>query len=260
MIFNMGGVENVKSKMPEFTYSGTYQLIDDGKNGSTQNWRIKFLTSGTLKFTKVVDAIDIFCVGGGAGGARDGGAGGGGGYTKTVKKVAVDKSSSYVVTIGAGGHEWSGAGGASSFANGATTLCSANGGASDGLHEGGSGGSGGGGAGHLSADEEWEGAIPEAAGNGGSNGNNGGAGYYGSGAGQGTTTREFGESSGTLYAGGGAGGPTYGTYGGFAYGGAGGGGGDGTAAATDGTANTGGGGAGRGGAGGSGIVVIRNAR
>ena len=104
-------------------------------------------------------------------------------------------------------------------------------------------------------------------GNGGSNGSNGGSSYlYGGGTGQGTTTREFGESEGTLYSGGGGGGIN----GGF---GGPGGGGNGASvihfdnqtiynAGTAGQAGTGGGGGGgnNGGGeqpGGSGIAIIR---
>ena len=100
---------------------------------------------------------------------------------------------------------------------------------------------------------------------GGSNGGNGGNGEYplsySGGAGQGTTTRAFNESTGTLYSGGGGG------YNGS--GGAGGGGNgygyNGGGNGKDGASNTGGGGGGcsnsskrnGGGAGGSGIAIIR---
>ena len=82
------------------------------------------------------------------------------------------------------------------------------------------------------------------------------------GIGQGTTTREFGESTGDLYSGGGSGAERGNTTTIIA-GGSGGGGTGGNGGA--GTANTGGGGGGStaqsgGGAGGSGIVIIRNHR
>ena len=98
------------------------------------------------------------------------------------------------------------------------------------------------------------------AGAGGSDGSDGGAGLNRGGEGQGTTTREFGETANTLYAGGGGGEATN-----MAAGGAGG----GARARATATANTGGGGGGstlRGtesayaGGGGSGIVIIRNKR
>ena len=129
---------------------------------------------------------------------------------------------------------------------------------------GGNGGSGGGGSNNANG----------AAGSGGSNGSNGFASAGGSGTsptnggiGQGSTTREFGEAGGTLYAGGGGGG-----FGNSDAGRAGGAGGGGTGGgwsgppATNGQPNTGGGAGGNGhltgviAAGGSGIVIIRNHR
>jgi len=41
-IIRIGGVSS--NKLPSFTFTGTYTLVDDGDG----NWRIKFLTSGTL--------------------------------------------------------------------------------------------------------------------------------------------------------------------------------------------------------------------
>ena len=254
MIFNMGGVENVKGKMPEFTYSGTYQLLDDGKSGSEQNWRIKFLTSGKLKFAKVVKNIDVFCVGGGGGGSTVGyhegyGGGGGGGYTTTTKKVPISAGVEYKIIVGAGG---AGAdkGQAASGGNTSAFGCSANGG-KGGAHAGGNGGSGGA-RGHF---------IEDGA-QGGTDGSDGGGDYhdfYTPGKGQGSTTREFGKSGATLYSGGGSG---------LDYNGSWpapidetGGGNDGSYgdSRANGVTNRGGGGS-NGGSGGSGIVVIRNAR
>lgn len=217
-----------------FEYTGEYQEIDDGGG----NWRVKFLTSGTLTL-KNNAAVDVFLVGGGgsgsAWGAIDYVTGGGGGYTNTVKKVELAKNTAYQIVVGEGGairnagSNTYGVSGGSSSAFG----YSASGGSGGGL-TGGAGGSGGGNRG----------------GSGGSNGSNGNPG----GAGQGTTTREFGEATGDLYAGGGGG-----------YGGAGGAGGGGNGGGGAGTPNTGGGAGGviavpRTSIGGSGIVVIRKAR
>lgn len=107
---------------------------------------------------------------------------------------------------------------------------------------------------------------------GGSDGSDGGAGTWSGGVGQRTTTREFGEATGTLYAGGGAGGGEY-TYSPGGTGGSGGGGHGGTGGGSNGVdaiANTGGGGGGGGAdnddstgygaSGGSGILIIRNRR
>ncbi len=52
---------------PNFTYTGNCAVIDDGNN----NWRVKFLTSGTLTFHNLINAsngIDVFLVGGGGSG------------------------------------------------------------------------------------------------------------------------------------------------------------------------------------------------
>lgn len=90
---------------PQYTYTGQSQLIDDGN----RNWRIKFLTSGTLTFTRLgsASAVDVFLVGGGGGGSGSGeggpGAGGGGGYTKTATRLAAQIGSSYPIVIGTGG-------------------------------------------------------------------------------------------------------------------------------------------------------------
>ena len=238
---------------PEFTYTGDSEIVDDSDNPISDfaswksNWKIRFLTSGTLTFTSLNGAeggIDVFLVGGGAGGNYNyrGGAGGGSGYTSTTQAATVQVGVEYDIVIGAGGVGAKTAGGR---AGGATSAFGsiANGGAalsSNGVY-GGDGGSGGG-SGTLSQDKD--GAYSKA-GVGGTDGANGQGTHPGTG--QGTTTREFGESGGTLYATGGEG-----------------------AAALNITPdpvsqNTGDGGNGAGGSnestsGGSGIVIIRNAR
>lgn len=234
---------------PEFTYTGEYKMLDDGDN----NWRIKFLSSGTLTFQMLkgaVNGIDVFLVGGGGKGAYGGwqtnhGGGGGGGYTVTSKGLTVSSGSSYDIVVGNGGEDTS--------AFEITAKCGEPGkeaaSASDGGHVPGAGGAGGSGGGMGGND-------------GGSDGSNG-LGDLG-GQGQGTSTREFGEETGDLYAGGGGGGGHLGGAGG------GGNGGDGDEDGFDltpGEPNTGGGGAGApstatgyGSDGGSGIVIIRNAR
>lgn len=232
----------VRDWKPVYTYTGSHQLIDDGN----YHWRIKCTSSGTLRFTSLGNAsgIDVFCVGGGGGGGKDGsgsnGLGsGGGGYTKTAKGISVSTGTSYAITVGSGGAMNSSGGGGTTSAFGV----SAAGGQTGTALAGGNGGSGGGGF---------------AEGTGGSNGGNGAAGTESTGIsgraggqGQGSTTREFGESSGTLYAGGGGG----------MYGGAGGAGGGRGAYSAESTrvANSGGGGGGQC-PGTEGIVVIRNHR
>lgn len=275
MIINTSGGGGTGGGIPSFTYTGDYRLIDDGD----KNWRIKFLTSGTLTFQSIGNAkggIDVFCVGGGGNGGYSaatsfGAAGGGGGYTTTVKGISVAEETPYEITIGAGGTA-----GSSAVNGGDTSAFNVVAGGGKGVgpvydkQPGGDGGSGGG------SSARWE--VGAAGGSDGENGvnqysaNGGGWQAYG-GAGQGTTTREFGEETGDLYAGGGGGGGG-GDNSGIA-GGAGGDGGGGAGSAYDGgngvngSANTGGGGGGNGGgwsgtgyggSGGSGIVVIRNAR
>ena len=215
MIFNthypyIGGGGGV----PKFTYTGQYIFIDDGSG----NWRIKFLTSGVLTWLKDT-MIDVFLVGAGGGSKSDSpSAGGGGGYTKTVKSISIAKNVQYTIEIGVGGESVNG-GNTSAFGD------TAEGGkvGGNGRGAGGNGGSGGGG-------------YNAAGGIDGANGNSNS--LYRGGTGQGTTTREFGESTGDLYASGGSGVRN---------------------GATAGADNTGDGGD-NGKAGGSGIVVVRNAR
>lgn len=190
-----------QDKLPTFTYTGTYTLLDDGDG----NWRIKFLTSGTLVMQKSV-TIDVFLVGGGGGGGNsvsyNSAGGGGGGYTNTHAGIVLTGGTSYSVVVGAGGGSAS-SGGTTWFAY--SNLYYAAGG-NGGGYPGGSGGNGGGGGGGQTGGP----------GNGGTNGANGTSGYYSGGSGQGTSTREFGEASGDLYAGGGRGagrGGAFGSYG-----------------------------------------------
>ena len=247
----------------DFLYNGNYQIIDDASG----NWRIKLLSSGTFKFLKSFP-VDLFLVGGGAGGAYGStgssttgcyGRGGCGGYTKTIKNKTFAINSDILVTIGAGGVINKGSGGASIFGS---SAYQADGGTYD---QGGSGGGNG------------RGAAGSDGADGNPNTTESGFDYIQArtyGKGQGTTTREFGESTGDLYSGGG-GGCNSGAPG------AGGGGAGGTRSdngnkrsgdGTSGTANTGGGGGASGyhtygsgsvgtpGTGGSGIIIIRNKR
>lgn len=254
----------VKSPAITYTYSGEHEYIVDEDSDTAYNWRLKLKSSGVLNITdfgKTGQNIDVFCVGGG-GSAGVGwyngyyGKGASGGFTATEKNVAVKTGVDYTCSIGSGGQaNWSTGGTTDAF-----SVLSAAGG------ERTKGGSGGGAYGNTQVN------------NGGSDGGNGdpqdaaniGIDHWGSpGKGQGTTTREFGESTGTLYAGGGGAG---GNGSAQAKGGSGGGGNgaySGTnAQPTSGAANTGGGGGGcwinvnasYGGKGGSGIIVIRNAR
>ena len=218
----------VRSYLPAYTYTGSHQLIDDGNF----NWRLRLLTSGTLAFSHLGSAessgAQVFLVGGG-GGAGGFGAGGGGGYTRTVT-VALATGTGYSIIVGAGGAAGGNAGGDSSALG--QTVSGGRGGGYN-FAAGGDGGSGGGGRPY---------------GPGGTDGGNGGTGTVGDargpgGSGQGSTTREFGLPTGTLYSSGGWGMDA--------------------AHTQDEAANTGNGGDSNGDngkAGGSGIVVIRNTR
>lgn len=182
--------------LPKFSYTGTYEILDEGD----RNWNVKFLTSGTLILTRDL-LIDAFLVGGGASAAVGGGSMapgcGGGGYTSTYSGITLDRNTSYSVVIGAGGAAVTVSasegndGGKTWIATEATYYAE---GGHKGLHAlstgkvGGNGGSGGGGY----------------QGTGGTDGGDGlpTSGWMG-GYGQGTTTREFAEAAGTLYSEGG---------------------------------------------------------
>lgn len=186
---------------PTFNYTGEYELVDE----NTSDWKIRFLTSGTLTFVDEIFPIDVFLVGGGGGsyygtwgGDRNptfvASAAAGGGYTVTQKNVSVTAGTGYEITIGAGG-----AGGtldsAAGSSGGVTTAFgfTANGGKTGTTKLlGGDGGSGG--AGYSAGNGGTDGA----------NGNNGTYSEWAGGKGQGTTTREFGETDGQLYASGGS--------------------------------------------------------
>lgn len=258
---------------------------------STTKGQQTFTSSGVFTVPEGVRSIDVFCVGGGASGkngttgasSTNAGGGGGSGRTAIVKAISVAPGQQFAVTIGAGGAidtTWSGnGGGATSFGE----LCvAAGGGGSASISAGGSGGSGGGSSGGGSTYSSSRRGI---GGVGGSDGSSGGVGASAitAGAGQGTTTRAFGEPTNTLYAGGGAGGSySNGSTYSAASGGAGGGGRGGYRISHDssddispgqpGTPGTGGGGGGgtsysstssayawcrQGGSGGSGICIVR---
>lgn len=254
----------------KFTYTGDYVVRDDGV--------VELHSSGTLVFIDPA-VIDVFMVGGGGSGWTqnvsdfNGYGGGGGGYTRTVKRLNVQANAQIPVTIGAGGiySTASGSGKGSDGGSSGFNTLTVSGGGHGNEYNGGAGGSGGGAG--VASNSDF--------GAGGSDGSNGEAGDTGvkrGGSGQGFSTREFGETTGKLYAGGGGGGrymvaqtPV------VSMGGAGGGGSgawvgsNGTAqqAAAAGVANTGGGGGGgavypnhsvNGASGGSGIVCFRDAQ
>ena len=239
---------------PIFTYTGNCEIVDDN-NG---NWKVRFLTNGDLTFTRDID-IDVFLVGGGGSGggwqgtteSATGSGGGGGGYTKTSVNVAITSNVNNPILIGEGGaainsKSSNGKDGGSTSAFGITVAGGKGGNGSSYPHSGGDGGSAGGTRGYCGATD---------------GANHTGVSGTRTSIGQGITTREFGESTGTLYASGGGGNSSSDC-------GIGGSGGNNSVLATAGQANTGSGGGGawwessnmKSGAGGSGIVIIRNSR
>jgi len=227
-IINRTGGGGAASKLPEFSCTGTYTLLDDGDG----NWRIKFLTSGTLVLSKPI-SVDIFALGGGGGavatvtGSYMHGLGGGG-YTHTYSGVVIP-AGTYSIVVGAGGA--AGSRGNTSWAIAETQYYADGGYAGTKIPitttgtTGGAGGSGGAGGNGGTGSTDGSNGV-----NVSYNGN-----YFYGGTGQGVTTREFGDAGGTLYA---------------------------TGGGTNATAlqNTGNGGNDIGHAGMSGIVVIRNHR
>ena len=182
-----------------FSYSSSYSVLSDGGG----NWRVKFLASGTLNLYSSL-SIDLFLVGGGGTGRYSGG---GGGYTRTIKSIMIENNSSKAIVVGAGAtFDWT------AVRNGGESSAfgyKAAGGYGTGQNtNGGNGGSGGGC--YEYADQGSGG------GDGGTNGANGSSKCVETNGGSGQAsvagpngesgnTREFGESSGDLYAGGGKG-------------------------------------------------------
>ena len=117
--------------IPEFTYTGDYKIVNDSDKPITvsqDNWKIRFLTSGTLKFTNLNGAeggIDVFLVGGGGGGKPGtakqynavalGGAGGAGGGIRTSKGITIQTGTNYAIVVGAGGSSGKNGGNSSAF-------------------------------------------------------------------------------------------------------------------------------------------------
>lgn len=236
--------------------------------------KVYLTDSGIWTVPKGVYSIDIFLVGGGSSGSSGGvyryydssggvssgmyfGGGGSGGYVKTVKGIAVKPGQNFLVKIGTGGTGSSNVG----FKAGGSTVFGtyeAKGGFSDTS------------AYKIRGDVNGNNIYTDGA----CGGTRGGNGYYSvsvtvvgqngyeDGKPYGTTTREFGETDGKLYAPGGGGGDYFSTKVGGAVGG-----GSGLCwspriEATSAEPNSGGGGGGsaeghKSGSGGSGIVVVR---
>lgn len=223
--------------LPEFTYTGEYELIQESTmaDAVNKNWKIRFTSSGDLTFIQPNSArrkVDLFLVGGGGGssicitgpasyhwGARAGGAGG---YTRTVSNVPIDRRVTYHIHVGAGGQGVTGGGTgstgeASYFATPSVTYQAAGGfggntrrtgsGDYDFSITGGNGGTGG-----TTALGYDYGTVAASTPGSAVDGNDGlrQSGTAGKGQrnltgpnGEQGTTREFGESTGTLYSNGG---------------------------------------------------------
>lgn len=221
-----------------------------------------FTASGSYTIPGGYNRMDVYLVGGGGGTLGEpsnyGGGGAGSGYTLTEKSKTISTGQILTVVVGAGGYgtRAADAAGGASYISGITQQ--ANGGKGAGAaSRAGDGGSGGGVGSHETDETDYY------AGAGGTNGGNG-TGYGLNGKGQGTTTRAWGSTTGTLYAGGGGGGGGYPESGGAGGTGGGGRGGNRYAAGTAGTSNTGGGAGGNGYKcsnvsirGGSGVVLVK---
>lgn len=279
LLFSSMNQSDEKVTLDKFSYTGSFQWKDE------DHTVLALLSSGVLSFPGDI-TLQVFLVGGGGGGGAGsnggGGGGGGGGYTQT-SQITLHANEEYTIGVGAGGlpTPWSAPPAPSPTSGGQTTAfdLTANGGGGGfsplrGVTaNGGAGGSGGGGGGDD---------LLSSQGRPGAGSSNGGAGASGTsgpgGAGQGTTTRAFGDPDGELYAGGGGGGggafednDGFMVYAIGASGGAGGGGtggcGRGPISPTSGTVSYGGGGGGGGGvksmgqnagaSGGSGVILLR---
>ena len=205
------------SGMPQFTYTGTYQVDYD-----SGGWKVKFVTSGRLSMISGA-TVDIFMVGGGGSGSdynvtttgqttggstvrqytsKRYGGGGGSGYAVTHRQVELVAGQSYDIAVGEAGE-------ATTFNGVNITLAyTANPGQNGGQYTGGDGGSGGASGGYYSTYTSggyFSGEKYVAGGKDGSDGSKtmSSISEYAVGHGQGSPTREFGDADGALYAQGG---------------------------------------------------------
>lgn len=206
-----------------YTYKNAtriYNETKEGASGSGEPYRnqgkVTFTSSTTWTVPDKVTAIDVFLVGAGGGAnkrqvstwERSTGGAGGGGYTKTIKGIAVTPGQTFKVVIGAG--VYGGVGGATKFGDYSVNGGEASMPNSDSFVLPGNGGSGGAFGGSFSdSTRKYNNLRPFDGGKGGSDGSSVtdhvATDHKLKSNGQGTTTREFGEPDGTLYAGGGGG-------------------------------------------------------
>ena len=200
-IFVGGGAISAPIIGEDFNWTGgdgTYQVLDDGGG----NWRIKLLSSGTFTPLKNM-MVDVFLVGGGGGKGLSYTGAGGAGYTTTARSVSLVARKAYSITVAAAGTNglYSSASGKDGGATSAFGATAAGGtgtpnGTNTSRKPGGDGGSGGGGYNNT-------GSATYTSAAGGTDGSDGTASTTAGGTGKGTTTREFGEADGDLYASGG---------------------------------------------------------
>ena len=199
-IFSGGGVTTAPILGTDFLWSGdsdTLQVIDGDP------WRMKLLSSGS--FTPLRDmVVDAFLVGAGGGKGYTHCGAGGSGYTTTVRPIVLAANTAYQITIGAAGTNGpttatngTEGGTTSAFAASAPGGKGSNAGKSSAKAVGADGGSGGGGL-NVSGVH-----ANSSTADGGTDGEDGTTATTAGGTGQGTTTREFGEADGDLYASGG---------------------------------------------------------
>lgn len=201
-IFVGGGSISAPIIGEDFNWSGgdgTYQVLDDGGG----NWRIKFLASGTFTPLKNM-VIDAFLLGGGGGRSYVLCGAGGAGYTTTVRSVVLTANTAYPIVVGAAGKNitdgnlnGTDGGTTSAFAASALGGKGSKRGYNTSKQPGADGGSGGGGLNVSGVHANYSTAT------GGTDGGDGTTATTAGGKGQGTTTREFGEADGDLYASGG---------------------------------------------------------
>ena len=104
MILNLGCYGQDKSRVPPlFTVTGgTYEYAEETAADGTLNWELALLTgtNATLTFSRVVDYVDVFLVGGGAHGSGSNGGNGGTRLTLSGESKVAVGNSAYTFTIG----------------------------------------------------------------------------------------------------------------------------------------------------------------
>lgn len=132
---------------PAFSFSGRYELLNEGKDSSgKQLWTLVLQSTGKLIFNRLSEAIDVCLYGGGGGGGNGtaslSGSGGGGGRTATQRNLSVAVGEEIDLTMGSGGAAQTD-GGNTVFRRGSTVLTALGGTGAQGLTPGEYGGGSG---------------------------------------------------------------------------------------------------------------------